>query len=704
MPSKFGGIPVNDDEAPVGGSRFGGVPLEEEAPASWSAANGKKPKPRVGGQKVLDYAQETLSNIPGSAVKLAGNIGQAVLHPAQTGKALLDTATGVVQKMNPASVPPIPGGDSDKRPHADAAGKALKERYGSLRAIAETVKTDPVGAAADASVVAGGVSGLARGVGAVADLANLPRVAGGASRVAKTAGVISDATNPVNAITKPVGAAVKATAKPFVKSALGLPGKAERHGATPATAALEHTKGLTPEAIKESAVAQLNTLGAELENLARTSRGAPDLTAARKVIADAIDEVARSNGSPDELIRMREQLTKAKPGFQGIVTQAGDIAPVQYPTDFLSLKRQFGKDWTKFDANIPLKSDTRKVGNQAYHEMSTEFNREVPGAQPINQKMQSLVPVKEGAQRAGERVGPLERSVDRATRPTGGMLPTLFGMQAGGPAVALAVLAMQEGLSSPTVKMAIARSLFGAGKGVKSPATSRTLNTLGVAGEAVNEEDLPHYAKGGIAGKNGPELAVVGEEGPEAIIPLTAENPTVPERPETLAAQMEQLVDGVRDVVMFPRGSDLMPRPKGMKSYTDEHRNTFIFNPEKTSQQEIDAAIQNNALPDLLGAADGGMGAPDKSELPADAVAVVAHDPKGATVQATATDKAHIRKTVRQTAKVTPKGGKVSVEPPQKEIRRRLDLPDPGPIDERTAPPRQWFHRRDTSQWFHRSR
>ena len=42
----------------------------------------------------------------------------------------------------------------------------------------------------------------------------------------------------------------------------------------------------------------------------------------------------------------------------------------------------------------------------------------------------------------------------------------------------------------------------------------------GLAQPGASQGGLPGYKKGGIAGKKGPETIVVGEDGPEAIVPL----------------------------------------------------------------------------------------------------------------------------------------------------------------------------------------
>jgi broad specificity phosphatase PhoE len=147
---------------------------------------------------------------------------------------------------------------------------------------------------------------------------------------------------------------------------------------------------------------------------------------------------------------------------------------------------------------------------------------------------------------------------------------------------------------------------------------------------------------------------------------------TIPESPGTLKIQLDQLSKGQRKVVMFPRGSSLLRRPPGMKSYQDEAGNTWIYNPKLTNVGEIDRAAASNQLPSLLGPTKGGMGAPDKSKLATGNLAIVGRDAKGETTQSTATDRAHAAETERQTWKVTPPDGSVSEESPTEELAHRI--------------------------------
>jgi 2'-5' RNA ligase len=154
---------------------------------------------------------------------------------------------------------------------------------------------------------------------------------------------------------------------------------------------------------------------------------------------------------------------------------------------------------------------------------------------------------------------------------------------------------------------------------------------------------------------------------------------TVPETPATIATQVEQLQGGLRRVVMLPKGTPLVKRPKGMQSYQDEGGNTYFYNPTLTNFQQIDQAVQQNRLPELLGATQGGMGAPDKSQIAGPPEAVVAKDAQGETVQAALTDPGNLGPAIAQAQKVTPPGGAVDVEPPEAEIAHRLEGEPPAP-------------------------
>lgn len=149
----------------------------------------------------------------------------------------------------------------------------------------------------------------------------------------------------------------------------------------------------------------------------------------------------------------------------------------------------------------------------------------------------------------------------------------------------------------------------------------------------------------------------------------SAEGPTIPELPDTVEAQMKQLEAGKRRVVMIPQGTK-MPGgiPKHLHVLRVPRAGNFIFDHKAIAPREIRRAAKFNRLPEILGAADGGMGAPDKTELQSPAVAVVGKDADGIVTQGSLTDATHLPDTISQTSKLA---SDVSVENPEQTISDR---------------------------------
>lgn len=160
--------------------------------------------------------------------------------------------------------------------------------------------------------------------------------------------------------------------------------------------------------------------------------------------------------------------------------------------------------------------------------------------------------------------------------------------------------------------------------------------------------------------------------------PPTAALPTTPESPDTIAVQLGQLgafgaqpTPDQRKAVMFPGGQG-MPTvfPEGTRIHNDGMGNIYVYRPDLIEPGEITRAARNNKLGEVLGGPMG-MGAPDKTELKGEPLAVVARGPDGTEVQTTATDAENLPVTHAATQMVTPPGGSVSVEPAEKVIAER---------------------------------
>lgn len=158
-----------------------------------------------------DVPGQAFKNLPASAAKFGSDIVQPFIHPIETAKGLANVAMGAAEKVPPLATMATPGlgpmvgglaqlsrGLGGHEQYADAVGKFITDRYGSIDAFKQTMATDPVGAAADLSLLLTGGGGMA---------ARAPGIAGKIGEVASVAGRALDPLTPV------VGAA-KLAARP----------------------------------------------------------------------------------------------------------------------------------------------------------------------------------------------------------------------------------------------------------------------------------------------------------------------------------------------------------------------------------------------------------------------------------------------------------------------------------------------------------
>jgi hypothetical protein len=168
--------------------------------------------------KYMGYGEmmgQAVQNIPASATNMATGLYQAVTNPVQTVSGLLDVGAGALQKVLPKPVVDFvnqfesnPEAAQRAMNAATAVGGAMKERYGSVEGIKNTIATDPVGAMGDLSTLLGGGAALA---------GRIPM----AGKVASTLSTASDITNPITLAGKGVSKTAD-MASALVKGGLGL--------------------------------------------------------------------------------------------------------------------------------------------------------------------------------------------------------------------------------------------------------------------------------------------------------------------------------------------------------------------------------------------------------------------------------------------------------------------------------------------------
>jgi len=139
--------------------------------------------------KDSSFLGSMIGNIPESAAKFAGDVVSPILSPIETTKSIGKLIGGTGQKMAreaQEAVDPrlsLPKGDLERYP--EAMGEFFEGRYGSVPAIKETLRTDPIGSVAD---VAGALT-----LGGTA-LSKIPLI----GKVGKTAQKMGMAIDPIN--------------------------------------------------------------------------------------------------------------------------------------------------------------------------------------------------------------------------------------------------------------------------------------------------------------------------------------------------------------------------------------------------------------------------------------------------------------------------------------------------------------------------
>lgn len=151
-----------------------------------------------------EVAKGALSNAGPSAVNLAKNLVQPILHPIDTAKAIGTLGASALGKI----------GIGDASPEAaDAVGGYFADRYGGVENIKRTMATDPAGLAMDASAVLSGGGAAA---------ARLPGVVGRVGQAAYTAGRAIDPVANTAKLAVAGGKLVAPVAKKVVTVPLGM--------------------------------------------------------------------------------------------------------------------------------------------------------------------------------------------------------------------------------------------------------------------------------------------------------------------------------------------------------------------------------------------------------------------------------------------------------------------------------------------------
>lgn len=190
-----------------------GEMLYQNADGGWEAAGGGK-APGVkqedsGDPSWLDVPGLALKNAPASAWRLAQNMGEAIMHPLDTARAVGDVVVGLKRKGQRMFDPDLPVEPQEQA--VDALAQYAKDRYGSASGIKNTAAYDPVGMLADASTFLTGGAGATKALATAGKVARLPANVVRALETANAGlGAAARATDPLAVAMRAPGAAAGA--------------------------------------------------------------------------------------------------------------------------------------------------------------------------------------------------------------------------------------------------------------------------------------------------------------------------------------------------------------------------------------------------------------------------------------------------------------------------------------------------------------
>ena len=185
----------------------------QNADGGWEAAGGGK-APGVkqedpGDPSWLDVPGMALKNAPASAWRLAQNLGEAVMHPIDTARAVGDVVVGLKRKGQRYFDPDLPVEPEEAA--ADALIQYGKDRYGSEEGVKRTLAYDLVGALSDASTLLTGGAGATKALATAGKFGRLPATTVRALEAVNAGlGNAARATDPLAVVMRTPGTAADA--------------------------------------------------------------------------------------------------------------------------------------------------------------------------------------------------------------------------------------------------------------------------------------------------------------------------------------------------------------------------------------------------------------------------------------------------------------------------------------------------------------
>ncbi len=259
--------------------------------------------------------------------------------------------------------------------------------------------------------------------------AKIGLAAAGAGAVNKLQGGSVGAGMLAGGVGAGIGAGIKAVTPTLAESAMRVTGNDRMYGRSVGQAILDDTKGITPQAVEDSARKTLRLLAPQLAGVANDasvagSRGS--LAPARAVVDNSI-----ASNFGNRATKTAAELEPVKNFLQTDAVTNLPLAESQTPTGLLRLKRGLDAD---FIGNWNPNTNSRAsldAAKSAYGQLADQFHASAPGAAKLDQRISSLIPVTDRASRVARGAGITENVINKMRAPTGALAGALGGGYAG---------------------------------------------------------------------------------------------------------------------------------------------------------------------------------------------------------------------------------------------------------------------------------
>jgi hypothetical protein len=145
---------------------------------------------------------------------------------------------------------------------------------------------------------------------------------------------------------------------------------------------------------------------------------------------------------------------------------------------------------------------------------------------------------------------------------------------------------------------------------------------------------------------------------------------TLPEKPESLDAQLRLVTDGRKPAVLVPKGTPDTLRQNALAAGLREATTvagTFYYDPEQVTRMELRHAAAQDRIGDVLGYGISGKPTPDQT-----IGTVTVRNQQGAEKFSVLTDRDNLPSVAKAAAKITDEGDQVALERPEETLRRRI--------------------------------